>query len=206
MSAHPSKPGIVGLSGSFSSPSKTRGLAEEAVRRAADRFDHASEVYDLGQFGPELGLARSFNDLGEEARRIVDRIVQAKAVVIASPVYKGSYPGLFKHLFDLIDPTWLAGKPILLAATGGGEKHALIIEHQLRPLFAFFEAQTLATGVYVSERDFIEGRLANKAVLERLDRAVEQLAPYLPQYRQQERSLAPVSHLRLHQEAVAAGF
>lgn len=206
MPAHLSKPGIVGLSGSFSSPSKTRALAEEAVRRAAERSDHPSEVYDLGQFGPELGLARSFNDLGEEARRIVDRIVQAKAVVIASPVYKGSYPGLFKHLFDLIDPTWLAGKPILLAATGGGEKHALIIEHQLRPLFAFFEAQTLATGVYVSERDFIDGRLASKAVLDRLDRAVEQFAPYLPQHRQQERSFAPVSHLRLHQEAVAAGF
>lgn len=201
-----SAPVIVGLTGSFSTPSKTRALAEEAVRRAALRFEQSSEVYDLGQFGPELGLARSFNDLGEEARRIVDRIVQAKALVIASPVYKGSYPGLFKHLFDLIDPLWLAGKPILLAATGGGEKHALIIEHQLRPLFAFFEAQTLATGVYVSERDFVEGRLANKTVLDRLDRAVEQFAPYLSQPRQQERSFAPVNHLRLHQQAAAAGF
>lgn len=201
-----SAPAIIGLSGSFGTPSKTRVLAEEAVRRAAVRFEQTSEVYDLGQFGPELGLARSFNDLGEEARRIVDQIVQAKAVVIASPVYKGSYPGLFKHLFDLIDPTWLAGKPILLAATGGGEKHALIIEHQLRPLFAFFEAQTLATGVYVSERDFIEGRLANQAVLDRLDRAVEQFGPYLPHARQQERKLAPASYLRLHQQAVAAGF
>lgn len=201
-----SAPVIVGLSGSFSTPSKTRALAEEAVRRAAVRFEQSSEVYDLGQFGPELGLARSFNDLGEEARRIVDRIVQAKALVIASPVYKGSYPGLFKHLFDLIDPLWLTGKPILLAATGGGEKHALIVEHQLRPLFAFFEAQTLATGVYVSERDFVEGRLANKTVLDRLDRAVEQFAPYLFQPRQQERSFAPVNHLRLHQQAAAAGF
>ena len=201
-----SAPIIVGLSGSFSTPSKTRALAEEAVRRAAVRFEQSSEVYDLGQFGAELGLARSFNDLGEEARRIVDRIVQAKALVIASPVYKGSYPGLFKHLFDLIDPNWLAGKPILLAATGGGEKHALIIEHQLRPLFAFFEAQTLATGVYVSERDFIEGRLANQVVLDRLDRAVEQFGPYLPHARQQERSFAPANHLRLHQQAAAAGF
>lgn len=201
-----SAPIIVGLSGSFSTPSKTRALAEEAVRRAAVRFEQSSEVYDLGQFGAELGLARSFNDLGEEARRIVDRIVQAKALVIASPVYKGSYPGLFKHLFDLIDPTWLAGKPILLAATGGGEKHALIIEHQLRPLFAFFEAQTLATGVYVSERDFIEGRLANQVVLDRLDRAIEQFGPYLPHARQQERSFAPANHLRLHQQAAAAGF
>ena len=201
-----SAPIIVGLSGSFSTPSKTRALAEEAVRRAAVRFEQSSDVYDLGQFGAELGLARSFNDLGEEARRIVDRIVQAKALVIASPVYKGSYPGLFKHLFDLIDPIWLAGKPILLAATGGGEKHALIIEHQLRPLFAFFEAQTLATGVYVSERDFIEGRLANQVVLDRLDRAIEQFGPYLPHARQQERSFAPANHLRLHQQAAAAGF
>ncbi len=197
---------IVGLSGSFSTPSKTRVLTEEAVRRVATRFEKNSEVYDLGQFGPELGLARSFNDLGEEARSIVDRIVQAKALVIASPVYKGSYPGLFKHLFDLIDPTWLAGKPILLAATGGGEKHALIIEHQLRPLFAFFETQTLATGVYVSERDFAEGRLTNRAVLDRLDRAVEQFAPFLREHRQQERSFAPASHLRLQQQTAAAGF
>ncbi|HWU62149.1 MAG TPA: FMN reductase [Ensifer sp.] len=206
MSANRSSLGIIGLSGSFSTPSKTRALAEEAVRRAVVRFEQTSEVYDLGQFGAELGLARSFADLGEEARQIVDNIVRAKALVIASPVYKGSYPGLFKHLFDLIDPAWLAGKPILLAATGGGEKHALIIEHQLRPLFAFFEAQTLATGVYVSERDFVEGRLANKSVLDRLDRAVEQFAPYLREPRQQERGFAPVSHLRLHQEAVAAGF
>lgn len=201
-----SSPVIIGLSGSLSTPSKTRTLAEEAVRRAAIRFDQSSQVYDLGQFGAELGLARSFNELGEDARRIVDQIVRARALVIASPVYKGSYPGLFKHLFDLIDPTWLAGKPVLLAATGGGEKHALIIEHQLRPLLAFFEAQTLATGVYASERDFVDGRLAGKAVLDRLDRAVEQFAPHLPQPRQQERNFAPVSHLRLHQEAQAAGF
>ena len=201
-----SAPVIVGLSGSLGSPSKTRLLTEEEVRRAAVRFEQSSEVYDLGQFGPDLGLARTFADLGEEARNIVDRIVRAKVLVIASPVYKGSYPGLFKHLFDLLDPAWLAGKPVLLAATGGGEKHALVIEHQLRPLLGFFEAQTLATGVYVSERDFTDGRLAGKAVLDRLDRAVGQFSPHLQQHRQQERSYAAVSHLRLHQEAAAAGF
>ncbi len=51
-----SAPAIIGLSGSFGTPSKTRVLAEEAVRRAAVRFEQTSEVYDLGQFGPELGL------------------------------------------------------------------------------------------------------------------------------------------------------
>ena len=197
---------IVGLSGNVSSPSKTRSLLDEIVTRASSRFDVQGETYDLNDFGIELGLARQFSDLGEVSRQIVDRIVQARAVVIATPVYKGSYPGLFKHLIDLLDPSWLVGKPVLLAANGGGEKHALVIEHQLRPLFAFMEAQTLATGVYVSERDFANGRLVSGGISDRVDRAIGQFAPFLPQPRQQERQLPNISHLRLHQEAAAASF
>jgi FMN reductase len=204
-----SAPVIVGFSGSFSSPSKTRALVDEAIKRAVCRFERSSETYDLSHLGQDLGNARSFADLTEPARHVVDRIIHAKALVIACPVYKGSYPGLFKHLFDLFDPSWLAGKPILLAATGGGDKHALIIEHQLRPLFSFFEAQTLATGIYASERDFVDGQLTSSAVLERLDRAVDQLAPYLDHPRQHQQNFdaqdfTNVSHLARHRNAAAS--
>lgn len=198
-----SAPVIVGFSGSFSAPSKTGALVDEAIKRAVSRFERSSETYDLSHVGAELGNARRFSDLTGQARHVVDRIIHAKALVIACPVYKGSYPGLFKHFFDLFDPSWLAGKPILLAASGGGEKHALIIEHQLRPLFAFFEAQTLATGVYACERDYCDGRLASQAVLERLDRAVEQLAPYLEHPRQRQQNFANVTSFRLPQTVVA---
>jgi len=172
-------PAIVGFSGSYSSPSRTRSLVEEVVSRAAARYRRSAEIIDIGQFGPQLGAARSLADLDRTAAQAVERIVGAEALVVSSPVYKGSYTGLFKHLIDLLEPASLAGKPILLAATGGGDKHALVIEHQLRPLFAFFEARTLATGLYASERDFTDGRPASAALLERLDRAVEQFAPYL---------------------------
>jgi FMN reductase len=199
-----SSPVIVGFSGSFSIPSKTRIVVEEAVDRVAARFALPAEVYDLTQLGAELGSARSILDLSESAHRIVDRIVQAEALVVACPAYKGSYPGLFKHFFDLFDPSLLVGKPILLAATGGGEKHALIIEHQLRPLFAFFEAQTLATGVYVSEQDFSDGKLTSPAALARLDRAVNQFAPYLDKTPVPEADMAGeasnVSYLNLRQK------
>ena len=201
-----SSPVIVGISGSFSAPSKTRILVEDAVGRAVARFRHSAEVYDLSQFGSDLGNARSFSDLNEPARHIISRILHAKALVIASPVYKGSYPGLFKHLFDLFDPSWLAGKPILLAATGGGDKHALVIEHQLRPLFSFFEAQTLATGVYVSDRDFSEGKLTSQAAIGRLDRAVDQFAPYLDVAQEQERNSANVSYLKRQHGGTATAF
>jgi FMN reductase len=68
---------------------------------------------------------------------------------------------------------------VLIGATGGGPRHALVIEHQLRPLLGFFEAQTLATGIYAAEPDFDEGAIASAAALERLDRAVGQFAPFL---------------------------
>jgi len=172
-------PGIAGLSGSYSSPSRTRILVEEIVRRASERYQRSAEVFDIGEFGADLGSARRLSDLTGSSRQIIERLVGAEALVVASPVYKGSYTGLFKHLFDLLDPSALAGKPILLAATGGGDRHALVIEHQLRPLFGFFEARTLATGVYASERDFADPGSVSPALAERLDRAIGQLAPYL---------------------------
>ena len=64
-------------------------------------------------------------------------------------------------------------------ATGGGDKHALVVEHQLRPLFAFFEAATLPTAVYANAADFSDGQPSSAALLARLDRAVGQFAPWL---------------------------
>lgn len=174
-----SRPSILGFAGSASKPSKTRTLVEKIVADTAGRYHETARVYDILDFGAALGLARKLDDLDAQARAVVDDIVNAKALVVATPVYKGSYPGLFKHLIDLLDPATLAGKPILLAATGGGEKHALVIEHQLRPLFAFFEAQTLGTGIYVSDRDFENEVLTNPAVLDRIGRAVGQFEPHL---------------------------
>ncbi|WP_051334032.1 FMN reductase [Mesorhizobium sp. WSM3224] len=170
---------IVGFSGSYNARSRTRILVEEIVRRTALRYDKTSEVLDIGQFIPNLGAAVRLSDLNQTARRLVDRLLQADALVVASPVYKGSYTGLFKHLIDLLEPTAFSGKPVLLAATGGGDRHALVIEHQLRPLFGFFEARTLATGIYASERDFADPTSISPALAERLDRAIEQFAPYL---------------------------
>ena len=172
---------ILGLAGSFSVPSRTRRLVEEAVARAVARYGGRSKVIDLSQLGPDFAGVRNLSDLTGSGRDIIEHIIGAKALIVATPIYKGSYPGLFKHLFDLIDPAALRGKPVLLAATGGGDKHALVIEHHLRPLFAFFEAQTLATGVYASERDFADGQITSPSLLSRLDRAVEQFGPHLKQ-------------------------
>ena len=171
---------IVGFSGSLGAPSKTKALVDLALSKASARFGARSESYDMSELLPSLLTdGESQGALDVAGRAIVDRMISADALVVGSPVYKGSYSGLFKHVFDLIDPKDLAGKPVLLTATGGGDKHALVIEHHLRPLFGFFEAATLATGVYASASDFADGRPVSPALLSRLDRAVDQLAPWL---------------------------
>ncbi len=172
---------IAGLAGSLGTSSKTRALVDLAVRNAAARFGGTGTTFDLGDFQPSLGQAVSADDLDPSASRILETVLSADVLVIGSPVYKGSYTGLFKHLIDLIDPAALRDKPILLTATGGGDRHALVIEHQLRPLFAFFEAAVLSTGVYASAADFSDGVPSCPRLMARLDRAIEQIAPFAPQ-------------------------
>ena len=106
------------------------------------------------------------------ARNIVDQLSSAAVLVVGSPTFKGSYTGLFKHFFDLLDPSSLKGKPVILAATGGGERHSLIVEHQLRPLFGFFEALTMPTAIYASDKDFADGVLVSEAIRARAQQAV----------------------------------
>jgi FMN reductase len=145
-------------------------------RPAASHRPARLEVYDLSDAGPGLGAALQRQDLTLPAARIIDAIEQADALIVGTPVYKGAYTGLFKHAFDLVDPRALVGKPVLLTATGGGPRHALVVEHALRPLFSFFEALTIPTAVYASDADFVDGQLAEAGVVARVSTAAQQLA------------------------------
>lgn len=164
----------VGISGNLERPSKTRGLVDRLVSEIAKKSGLAQQTFDLEDLGPSFPKGKRFADLDGSARRIIEGVVAADILVVGSPTSKGSYTGLFKHFFDLLDPGCLRGKPIVLAATGGGERHSLMVEHQLRPLFAFFEAFALPTAIYVSERDFSDGVLVSEPILQRIAQAVSE--------------------------------
>src|SRR3954466_7734582 len=127
-------PRVVGISGNLQRPSRTRALVEAVAAALADQREIDLSVYDLLDAGPGLGAAYTRTELTLEAAGVVEAIETADALVVGTPVYKGSYTGLFKPLFDLVDPGALTNKPVVLTATGGGPRHALVVEHQLRPL------------------------------------------------------------------------
>lgn len=169
---------VIGFSGSTHRPSKTRALIEAVLERIEETYGAAGAMYDLMD-APDLGSVRDGADIAGASAELIARIQGADVLVVGSPVYKGSYSGLFKHLFDLLPQDALAGKPVVLTASGGGDRHALVVEHQMRPLFGFFTAQCVATAIYASEADFADGRVASAAVRKRIDCAVSELRPWM---------------------------
>ncbi|GJD42829.1 NADH-dependent FMN reductase SfnF [Methylobacterium cerastii] len=170
------RPKLVGFSANLQRPSKTRALVEAVGESAAADGGLDLRLFDLVDAGTGLGAAWSRDALSLPARRVVEAIEGADALVVGSPVYKGSFTGLFKHLFDLIDPLALANKPVAIVATGGGARHALVVEHSFRPLFGFFGALQVPTTVYGSDPDFTDGLPTDPGVRDRIAQAGAQLA------------------------------
>ena len=165
-------PTLVLLSGNTQRPSKSRALAAYIGESLAQHVDVNLVPLDLLDAGRALGGAYRRSELSSEALAVVGAIENADALVVTTPVYKGSYPGLFKHLIDFIEPEALIGKPVLLGATGGGQRHALVVEHHLRPLFGFFSAQVSAYTIYAAEEEFLDYLPVAENLKHRIERAV----------------------------------
>ena len=107
----------------------------------------------------------------------VRSVTEADAVVAVTPIFAASYSGLFKTFFDVVEKDALRGVPVLLAATAGSARHSLVVEHALRPLFAYLQAVVVPTGVFAATEDF--GSVAASRLSERVERAAAELVALL---------------------------
>ncbi|MFD4665282.1 FMN reductase [Streptomyces halstedii] len=151
---------VVAVSAGLSSPSSTRLLADrlaEATRErlAADQ-DRAVEVQvvELRDLAVSIANHLVTGFPPADLRDALDAVTGADGLIAVSPVFTASYSGLFKSFFDLIENTALTGKPVLIAATGGTPRHSLVLDHAMRPLFAYLRAVTLPTSVYAASEDW----------------------------------------------------
>ncbi|RXZ72595.1 FMN reductase [Agromyces albus] len=172
---------LVAVSGSLHSPSKTTVLVSEILDQFAaalgDHVEVETHLIELGEIGREFSGALRREELSPIAEAAVRRIESATLLIVASPVYRASFTGMFKHVFDFVGQYSLIDTPVLLAATGGSDRHSLIIDHQFRPLFSFFQAITLPIGVYASDADFVDYRIEAPALRERIGQAVSRGLP-----------------------------
>ena len=153
---------LVAVSAGLSTPSSTRLLADRLAESA--RGELASQGHDVRVDVielRELAVAVANNLLtgfpSPPLAAAIDAVTGAHGLIAVTPVFTASYSGLFKSFFDLIDPDALTGKPVLVAATGGTARHSLVLEHALRPLFAYLRTTVVPTAVYAASEDWGSG-------------------------------------------------
>ncbi len=171
---------IVAISGGLNAPSKTEALLQTLVERLAKAIPIQVHFIKFSEIAPLLGGAIYRNQLPQQVQDHLAAVENADALIVGTPVYRASFTGLFKHFFDFVEQNALIDVPVLLAASGGSERHALVLEHQLRPLFSFFQAQTLPIGVYATDRDFSpEYTVQSELLNERINLAITRAVPVL---------------------------
>jgi FMN reductase len=105
---------LVAVSGGLQRPSKAAVLAEHLLDLIADNVPCEQRLVELGQLAPQLAGAVWRSQLPDTVERELAAVEQADVLVVATPVFRGSYTGMFKHFFDFIDQDALIDKPVLL--------------------------------------------------------------------------------------------
>ena len=159
----------------LSVPSSTRLLADRlaAATVAATGAPVEVSVVELRDIALDITKNLLTGFPSPELRTAIETVTGADALIAVTPVFTAGYSGLFKSFFDVLDADSLVGKPVLLAATGGTERHSLVLDYQLRPLFGYLKADPVATGVYAASSDWGSGE---GALQRRIEKAGAELA------------------------------
>jgi FMN reductase len=150
---------IAVVSGGLSQPSSTRLLADRlaaATTAALGRSGLSTHIVpiDLRTLARPLADAMVTGFPSQDLQSALDAVASADGLIAVTPIFSGSYSGLFKSFFDVTDPEALSGLPVLIGATGGTARHSLALDHAVRPLFIYFRSVVIPTGVFAATEDF----------------------------------------------------
>jgi FMN reductase len=195
---------IAVVAAGLSEPSSTRLLADQLAAATVDGLDGDAEVVvvELRDLAHQLTDHLLTGFPAPELRTALDAVASADAVIAVTPIFSASYSGLFKTFFDVLERGALTGTPVLVAATGGSERHSLALEHALRPLFAHLRALVAPTAVYAASADWGTG--GSGALAQRIERAGRELAD-LVAGRPAARSTDPFADVTPFDQLLAGG-
>jgi FMN reductase len=158
---------LVVVSAGLSVPSSTRLLGDRLAAAVSRQTPVEVQVVEVRDLAVEIAHNLTNGFPGRNLAAALDAVTEADALIVVTPVFSASYSGLFKSFFDVLEKDALAGKPVLIAATGGSARHSLVLEHALRPLFAYLRAVVVPTGVYAASEDWgadgLDGRIERAA-------------------------------------------
>jgi FMN reductase len=166
---------LVVVTAGTSDPSSTRMLADRLAQRVTDLASRrgrkvATRVMDLRELATEITTAMVSQLVGPNLQRAVAALGEADGIVASTPVYAAGASGLFTSFFQVLDSDLLIAKPVALAATAGTARHALVVDEQLRSLFAYLRTTVVPTSLFAAPEDW-----SDPALSKRIDRAALEL-------------------------------
>jgi FMN reductase len=166
---------LVVVSAGTSDPSSTRMLADQIAQRVTDLAglrgnEAATRVIDLRELATEITTAMVSQLVGPKLQKAIAALGEADGIVASTPVYAAGASGLFTSFFQVLDNDLLIAKPVVLAATAGTARHALVVDQQLRSLFAYLRATAVPTSLFAAPEDW-----GDPSLTRRIDRAALEL-------------------------------
>jgi FMN reductase len=172
---NPTPLSLVVVSAGTGDPSSTRMLADRTAERVtalaqAEGQQVTTTVIELRELANEITSALTSPLTGPRLREAATALADADGAIAAAPVYKAGASGLFTSFFHVLDDDVLIATPVILAATAGTARHALVVDEQMRSLFAYLRALTAPTSLFAASEDWNDSGLGA-----RIDRAAFEL-------------------------------
>ena len=166
---------LVVVSAGTSDPSSTRLLADRTAERAAALAARRGNpltvsVIELREIAADISTALTSQLVTPRLQQAITVLGEADGIIAAAPVYKAGPSGLFTSFFGVLDNDLLIAKPVVLAATAGTARHALVADEAMRPMFAYLRTLTAPTSLFAAPEDWGDPALAT-----RVDRAALEL-------------------------------
>ena len=167
---------IAVVSAGTGDPSSTRLLADRAADRAAAILTGnghvvASDVIELREISADIATALVTQLVKPRLQEAIKVLGDADGIIASTPVYKAGPSGLFTSFFNVLDNDLLIARPVVLAATAGTPRHALVADDQMRSMFAYLRAMTVPTSLFAAPEDW-----SDPALNDRITRAAFELA------------------------------
>ena len=175
---------ITVLSAGLGVPSSSRLLADQLAAAAGRRLADAGhevrvDVVELRDLAVDIANNFVTGYAGPRLAEVIAGVEASDGIIAVSPVFSASYSGLFKSFIDVLDPKSLDGKAVLLGATGGTDRHQMVLDHAMRPLFSYLRTRTAPTGVFAGPQDWGNTDDGGSPLSSRIDRAAAEFAALL---------------------------
>ncbi|MBP1134112.1 FMN reductase [Arthrobacter sp. PvP023] len=170
---------ITVLSAGLGVPSSSRLLADQLAaagqrRLRAAGYEVSIDVVELRDLAVDIANNFVTGYAPPRLAEVIAGVEDSDGIIAVTPVFSASYSGLFKSFFDVLDPKALEGKAVLLGATGGTDRHQMVLDYAMRPLFSYLRTRTAATGVFAGPQDWGNADDGGSPLSVRIDRAAEE--------------------------------